>query len=436
MTPTPFLTDLDSRAAISGSRDPLGLVPVWSRFGRQVVGNLTTVSNSARGFTTLLLGYYFAEEVELRHGQEAESILDLFLKFEQLAAHSRLHADPSDRGFRGQERTARNLANGPRVTLGADVEYQILGNQRTYGLYGLFSGPARTSGLLVPKQPVLTPEARDFVQKTYITRLNAAGLKGGRPVTDLLGRKLPVVHLAGKHAPIAKAVAGLLSRGFSAVERDFYGYHLVHGGDQDVTHGSQPRLAQPIGEVDESGEFWMGELREVIKKARKLKDGSVLAEQLEDIRALETLVIPMSNVFGFLLSRDRQTTKKTAQEIRSTWGSSLGHVDAAAIEALVPKITKAFQDRATPAQRFAQLATAFKSGDYEAAITLLLEHNREVMDARDGSQPWVRLERGKLDVRYRDETESLWPRERLQDGWRSTYFINSLKNVIMQLRES
>ena len=46
MLTTPFLTDLDSRAAIKGSRDPIGVQPIWARLGREVVGNLTTVSTS------------------------------------------------------------------------------------------------------------------------------------------------------------------------------------------------------------------------------------------------------------------------------------------------------------------------------------------------------------------------------------------------------
>lgn len=76
-----FLTNLDSRAVVKGSRDPLGLVPVWSQFGRDVVGNLTTVTGSVRGFTTTLLGYHFAREVQDRDGGNAESALALFLKF-------------------------------------------------------------------------------------------------------------------------------------------------------------------------------------------------------------------------------------------------------------------------------------------------------------------------------------------------------------------
>jgi hypothetical protein len=40
----PFLTDIDAQAAIKGSRGPLGIQPMWTRLGRRVVGNLTTVT--------------------------------------------------------------------------------------------------------------------------------------------------------------------------------------------------------------------------------------------------------------------------------------------------------------------------------------------------------------------------------------------------------
>src|SRR5690349_17309859 len=82
----PFLTDLDSRARVKGSRDPLGAQPIWTKFGRYVVGNLTTVSSSLRDFTTLMLGYYFADRVAENLG--ASTALDTFLKWEQLAAYS------------------------------------------------------------------------------------------------------------------------------------------------------------------------------------------------------------------------------------------------------------------------------------------------------------------------------------------------------------
>lgn len=59
----PFLTDLDARAAVKGSRDPLGIQQIWTKLGRQVIGNLTTVSSSLRDFTVLIIGLYLAEQL-------------------------------------------------------------------------------------------------------------------------------------------------------------------------------------------------------------------------------------------------------------------------------------------------------------------------------------------------------------------------------------
>jgi hypothetical protein len=67
----PFLTLEDPNAKIKGSRDPLGVQPIWAAFGRHVVTNLTTQSTSVRGFTVLLLGRYFAADIVERGFTEA-----------------------------------------------------------------------------------------------------------------------------------------------------------------------------------------------------------------------------------------------------------------------------------------------------------------------------------------------------------------------------
>src|SRR5262245_11019213 len=145
MLGVPFLTDLDSRAAVKGSRDPLGIQQIWTRLGRHVVGNLTTVSNSVRDFTTLLLGYYFAARLADEVGPGTE--LSTFLKWEQLAAYARATAN-KDLEFRGTERVQKNLSESSRVTLSDDGAHQILSNQKIYGLWGLYTMPTRASGLV------------------------------------------------------------------------------------------------------------------------------------------------------------------------------------------------------------------------------------------------------------------------------------------------
>ena len=60
----PFVIDIDSRAALKGSRDPLGAQAIWTLFGRHAVGGLTNDTTSVRDFAGLLLGYWFIEKLD------------------------------------------------------------------------------------------------------------------------------------------------------------------------------------------------------------------------------------------------------------------------------------------------------------------------------------------------------------------------------------
>jgi hypothetical protein len=183
MLSRPFLTDLDSRAVVKGSRDPLGIQQIWTRFGRHVVGNLSTVSNSVRDFSILLLGYYFASRVSESTGRGSE--LATFLKWEQLAAYARAAVN-DDWVFRGTERVNKRLSEGHIVTLSAQSEHQILSDQKIYGLWGLFSVPSRASGILDTNVSAsLSPSALELVEKEYLPRLSRAGIHDGKRIGEI-----------------------------------------------------------------------------------------------------------------------------------------------------------------------------------------------------------------------------------------------------------
>jgi hypothetical protein len=67
--------------------DPLGAMAIWTRLGRRVVGNLSTVTSSVRDFKTLVLGFGLLRELRRAAGPDAEvDDLAAFLRWEQLAA--------------------------------------------------------------------------------------------------------------------------------------------------------------------------------------------------------------------------------------------------------------------------------------------------------------------------------------------------------------
>ena len=305
MLTIPFLTDLDPQAAIKGSRDPLGIQPIWTRMGRHVVGNLTTVSTSVRDFTTTILGYYFAERVsDEDHGG---SDLAVFLCWEQLAAYARGGIN-KDWVFRGTERAKKNFNETARLRLGTDSVALILSDQKTYGLWGLYSVPSRSSGLLTGDPARVTPSVRKFIEDEYLSTLSGKG-RDASEIVSLLAKKNPELLPRDRDLPLFKAVGRTLRRELSPREQEFYLTHLVEGGPQDRTHGGQRLLVEALRTTFDVEDWSLNpmSIQHLAKRCRtRGSRGAEVAGFLEHIRIAEQLVAPAARLFMLLLGCDGQ----------------------------------------------------------------------------------------------------------------------------------
>lgn len=429
---TPFLTDLDSRAAVKGSRDPLGAQAVWTRFGRHVVGNLTTVTTSVRDFTTLLLGYLWAERVSAEVGPGSE--LATFLKWEQLASYSRAKVN-GDYSFRGTERVKQTLLQGSRVTLSNGRPFQILSNQQTYGIWGLYSVASAASGL-VEQDPVrLTSVGLQFVERYYLPQFGEAGFPNGNRIVKLLSQSEVKVDLERADSTLSHVVAKILGRRASEVERRFYYEHLVEGGPDDPTKGRQKLLAKLLVEHAQSGEIkWSPAfLRALEKEARAAEaDSETLGYRLARIRACESVLAPAARLFAFMQGFDGKTVAAVAKIVRDQWGPRVQAVNVANIRELRYELAEIREDISS---RWIGFAESLGQGDYVSALRLLIEQNETTMQARGGAA-WISEESGKLIVRVRDEQGGLPSRSELSNLWRFPYFLDSMLAVTSQLRPS
>lgn len=415
-----FLTDLDERARVKGSRDPLGLVPIWSKLGREVVGNLSTVTNSVRGFTTLLLGLHFAEEiVELERGA-GQSELESFLKFEQLAGYVRVRSNNDDT-VRGVRRVRERL-NSRRQRISAAPADQILSNQKVYGLWGLFSMPARASELLEKGQQRLTAAAREFVARHYVPFFGNA--RAVRSFLDLLRREAFEFQPDGRDAALAEALSKCHARRLrNEEEKAFYREHLAWGGPADSTQERQRQLAMLLAQ-HETKQFGFPDFRAIRKQVGKMHGARPLAVALERIEAMERLLSAARVLFGYLLTQNDQTLGKVAAAVRKEWKTG-PRMEREILAELHPMIANAGGSTIL-GTRWMTIAEALEGADFERALRLLVEMNTEVMQMRNGSTAWLTVDDGRLRVRMADETEELYPRTEVEDLWRSTYFINSL----------
>jgi hypothetical protein len=211
---------------------------------------------------------------------------------------------------------------------------------------------------------------------------------------------------------------------------------LVHGGDQDETHGKQHQLSELLSESALEQPFDMTELRAAHKAAnRRGAEWAALADDLRAIEQLETLLVPAAAAFAFALNRTGQRLGNVAAEIRKCWGRSLRHLKHEYLNDIKPLVSQGFGDDES-AERLTRIATAFALGEYDSALRLLVEHNTHVMQARHGVGAWVVLDGDRLDVRLKDEARGLPTGQELPQLWWNTYFINSLKNVQATLAEA
>lgn len=433
----PFLTDLDKRAEVKGSRDPLGIQPIWSLFGRYVVGNLTTVTSSVRDFSTLLIGLYLVERIA--EIEPEKSPLTTFLQWEQLAGYAReVH---NDGAFRGIDRVRRRLAESSAVTLSGDRRDQILADQKITGVWGLYTVAARASGLIEGESPRLSRAARRLVEHVYFSRMAdiLADCRDGRALVRLLKDDSVRIDLQGKHQRLAEAISTALSPKLQSAECSVFQEHLVEGGrPNERTEGRQAEFARLLllPEFGTPNFSFRPSTMEKLERCASVKyPQSRLASSLARIRHCESLMAPASDLFAFLLDRDGTSIDEIAKTVRNQWGNSIPSLAVTAIETLKPDFAQASRDDKTSI-RWLNIASCLREGDYAQAIRLLLEQNAHVMSTRGGAAPWIEERNQQLHVRFSPNQHSELPTAKaLPELWTFSYFLHAFRAITRAVHE-
>ena len=424
-----FLTLEDPNAKIKGSRDPLGAQPIWASFGRHVVTNLTMQTNSARGFTILLLARYLTERLieEGRLGRELA--LDAFLRFEQAGAYARHRGHDVGSDIRGIDRVQSKVADGSgKVPIGANPDGFILIDQKVNGLWGLFSVSARISGLIADGPIGVTPDTKAFVESAYLPIL-------GRGLDDLLHLVERGGQLDTTTPDVAfAALSDVLSESFTAEEQAFYGAYLrdaIHvRHDSESLRGRQKRLCKMLMDnSDPDAAIGREVMVRLCEATRSVDQG--LAHLLDRIVRLEAVLAPAMSLFDFVLTCHGRELGDVAKELTDRWGRLVPHIDATRNADLLSEVRSTSSE--TVGGCFARCQQALDSGNYAVALDALLAWHEDVMRRRGGAS-WVLIAEDRtLDVRYRGSEQALPEGDELSGLWRNGYFLPSLKAIIGQL---
>jgi hypothetical protein len=373
-----------------------------------------------------MTGLYFADKAR-QHSKGPIDPVEAFLKWEQLCAYTRLAHDVES-GFRGVERTKQFLQDKKVVRISASREDQILGNQKVYGIWGLYRSPLRASGLLydISGSEVLSQEAVQLIESVYVKAM----------FQDAGAERELVRILAGKESSfrpytstLAEGIAKILKRRVLSAERDVHHRYLLEGGDESAieTHGRQPALLAAMKAYKgDFGSFGPANIEDFLDWIQTTEHADALTEPLADIIALERVLGPTALLFAHLQSRHGATIERVAKDVSNEW-QQLHRVDA---ERFTEALARLHVSDLVKTETWVHAATALAAGDYETLTQLLIEINRDVMLHRDSIGPWIEVENNKLSVKQRSESGDLGTIGMLEERPRYSYFLPSLYTLM------
>lgn len=139
-----FFTQKDNDISGTSQRDPLGLQPIWSYYGRQVINHLTTISTNIHGFREVLLCLSICNEL---NGLKKDlSYFDLILIFEQLFIYTSISKNTIEGILGADNGNARFITNNGNPEI--SHKQTILVRELSLGYYGRYKTPLSTMGII------------------------------------------------------------------------------------------------------------------------------------------------------------------------------------------------------------------------------------------------------------------------------------------------
>jgi hypothetical protein len=400
-----FLSLLDDRAKPKGSRDPLGFELVWSYFGRKVIGNLTTITSSMDNFAVALLGFYWVDQLvaeTLDTSERHKLIRETFLHYEQLTGYVRYFGGATD--IMGITRVkARILDESFEISLGLSSEQQILSDQASYGLWGLYSSAARDTGLVEGNDRKITVNGQSIAllilaqlgdaADTLLEMLHSGELLDRNQLASVADVFTNAVRHSSVRAPLLHA--------------------LMSGSDPN---GVQSELWKITQELFQSGRKSPENVGDFVQQVLSESPSPNLEQFLNDIIETERLLVATNNIFNYCRRKDGGSFS----EILDTLDT---HYSYAHLPDSLPG------DDFPRRRALANILSAFQQKNTSRLITEIFSLNKDVMKHRSGA-PWVEVEGGKtLRVKVKSEKAELVGQQELEQHWDYDYFLGSFLSI-------
>jgi hypothetical protein len=298
---------------------------------------------------------------------------------------------------------ARVLEESFDITLGMSPDQQILSDQASYGLWGLYSSAARDTGLVKGNDRVITIDGETIALRIIAQLGDAANLllkllhSGQSLNRDQLESVSEVFMNAVRHSSV----------------RELLLHALMSGRDPNGVQRELWAITQSLFQSDQKSPETVGEfVRQVLAKG----PSAGLAQYLNDIIQTERLLVATNNVFNYCRRKDGASLS----EILDTFDS---HYVYAHLPDVLPG------DSFPRRQSLERILSAFRQNDASLLIAEVFSLNKDVMKHRSGAA-WVEVEGGKtLRVKVRSEKAELRKQQEIEERWDYDYFLGSFLSI-------
>lgn len=390
------LSVLDDRLRPKGSRDPLAIESIWSAVGRKLVGNLTTVTSRAEHFMVALLACRHAHEGKSSSLDEVQA---RYVRAEQLAAYLRLEASV-EASLLGRQLAVANFKRDV-MALGMHKKAQILSNQLSYGLWGLYSSALQEAGLIKGSDRRLTETGRALTDAMLEVFGKSQWQRFGELASqDALSRQ--------QLSTLARQLSALLKD--QGMRKQLVSALLLYAGAgplQVALHDAALQWLALPGEHDvpvRAFANWAVGAAEVDAQVQQV---------LQQILMLQPLLVFSNTLVLWLQRQGGRTRAALVEDLRFR---------------LAEPFLKSGWDRpGLPHASFLQgLSDAANEGDAGAVIDQIIRQNSLVMGARGGAA-WLDWEGDRLRVRVLVDRASL-PAElaaHCHQAWDYSFFLHA-----------
>jgi hypothetical protein len=405
----PFFTANDPELVrATAVRDPLGLLPVWSGVGRELVPHLASGVYKLSGIKAVLLIHWLLQEplkeVASRNFRACFRLLEGLLEY-YLWAHANA----------GQCFGTRALSRPDGFRLFAHDAGTAVN-----GLYQYYSGTCRRAELVDAEWTVL-PDVATAFRRCWSTSAVNALRHGLERVLDDIDRQAfePKQVLDGTQV-LARAIGEAFdSTALMTVMRDRVLGNAAqvafarHCADIRQQASGQPKVDQMVDDL-----------------ALRLRDdrepASALRPSLTRVSECEHFLVLVQDAFDLMRALERNSLGQAAKWMEP---SRAVHRDRAQRFAGLYAANAGERD-----EQIAALANALTSGPTESFLQEVINHHQRLMKER-GSEPLLSIDEGKIVSLLGAERSLITVQDHMNRGlpWNNGYYLSTAGAIHSQL---